>query len=72
MQTAIVRQAMKLLDTAEIPGVTVRAPFEWKVEDPDWRDRYNRVGPEDHEKLLAIGDARRHQRGQTPRDAQKE
>lgn len=68
MQTAIVRQALALLETANGPRTTVRAPFEWKAEDPEWRGRYNRIRPEDREKLLAIGNERRRQRGQPPRD----
>ncbi len=66
MQRQIVALALRLLETAEGPRTTVRAPFEWK-DDPGWRDRYNRVRPEDRERLLAIGDARRAKRGQAPR-----
>ena len=66
MQAAIVGQALHLLEDATGPRTTVRAPFEWK-HDPEWRERYNRVRPEDCEKLLPIGDARRAQRGQPPR-----
>ncbi len=68
MQTDVVRLALNLLDTARKP-TTVRAPVEWKAKDPDWRERYNRIGPEDRERLLAIGDARRQARGQAPRNA---
>ena len=67
MQTAIVKLSLSLLDTATEPRTTVRAPFEWKAEDPEWRERYNRVRPEDRERLLAIGDERRRQRGQAAR-----
>ncbi|MET4698829.1 hypothetical protein ABIE65_001851 [Constrictibacter sp. MBR-5] len=66
MQTEILRRALHLLDTATGPRTTVRAPFDWKSDDPDWRDRYNRVRPEDRERLRAIGDARRKARGQAP------
>jgi len=66
MQDAIVGRALGLLATATGPRTTERAPFEWRP-DPDWRGRYNRVRPEDRERLLAIGDARREQRGQPPR-----
>jgi len=66
MQTEIVRHALRLLESATAPRTTVHAPFEWK-DDPDWRGRYNRVRPEDRERLLAIGDARRARRGQPPR-----
>ncbi|QQS13100.1 MAG: hypothetical protein IPK81_02200 [Rhodospirillales bacterium] len=61
MQTEIVRSAVSLLDTATAPRTTLRAPFEWKP-DPEWRARYNRVRPEDRERLLAVGDARREAR----------
>ncbi len=64
MQTATVRLALRVLETAAGPRTTVRSPFEWKPEDPEWRERYNRVRPEDRERLLAIGDARRRRLGQ--------
>ena len=63
MQTAIVRRALSLLETAAAPGTTARVPFEWKP-DPEWRERYNRVRPEDRERLLAAGVARRDRRKQ--------
>lgn len=66
MQTATVRLALRMLETATGPRTTVWSPFEWKADDPDWRDRYNRIRPEDREKLLATGDARRRSRGQAP------
>jgi len=66
MQAATVAAALRLIESATGPRTTVRSPFEWKP-DPDWRGRYNRVRPEDREKLLAIGDARRIARGQPPR-----
>jgi hypothetical protein len=68
MQTSIVRLALSLLETATPPRMTVRAPFEWR-NDPEWRARYNRVRPEDRERLLALGDERRKRRGQSPRVA---
>ena len=67
MQRATVRLALEVLATATGPRTTVRSPFAWKAEDPLWRDRYNRVRPEDRERLLALGDARRRSRGQAPR-----
>ena len=66
MQSRIVRLALELLESAEAPRTTLRAPFEWK-HDPGWRQRYNRIDPADRERLLAIGDARRSSRGQAPR-----
>ena len=67
MQTAIVRQALGVLESATAPRVTVRSAFEWKP-DPGWRERYNRIRPEDRERLLAIGDERRRRMGQSMRD----
>ena len=66
MQTEILRLALRMLETAPGPRTTVRAPFDWKPDDPDWRARYNRIRPEDRERLRAIGDARRRARGQLP------
>jgi len=71
MQEAIVEQGLRLLETASGPRTTLRAPFDWKP-DPGWRARYNLVRPEDREKLLAIGDARRRERGQPPRAGAKD
>lgn len=66
MQTAIVKLALSLLDSATVARTTVQAPFEWK-HDPQWRGRYNRVRPEDRERFLAIGAERRQRLGQAPR-----
>jgi hypothetical protein len=59
MQAAIVRQAVGLLETAQAPRTTVKAPFEWKASDPGWRARYGRVDPAERDRLLAIGEERR-------------
>jgi hypothetical protein len=72
MQTATVRLALQALETATGPRTTLRSPFAWKAGDPDWRERYNRIRPEDRERLLAIGDARRRSRGQAPREQSAE
>jgi len=61
-----VANALGLLEKATAPRTTVRSAFEWK-NDPDWRDRYNRVRPEDRPRLLAIGDERRRRFGQAAR-----
>jgi hypothetical protein len=66
MQQAIVAQALSLVETADRPRTTATAPFSWRP-DPDWRQRYNRVRPEDRERLLAIGDARRARMRQAAR-----
>lgn len=67
MQTATVRLALHVLGTATGPRTTVRSPFAWKPGNPGWREGYNRVRPEDRERLLAVGNARRRQSGQAPR-----
>ena len=72
MQTATVRQALSLLETVEEPQTTVQTPFQWRTDDPDWRERYNRIRPEDRERLLAIGDERRRKRGQAAREVAAE
>lgn len=68
MQQKIVVQALDLLAGATSARTTRQAPFAWKDGDPEWRGRYNRVRPEDRERLLAIGDERRAKRGQAPRE----
>jgi len=72
MQTATLCLALEVLATASGPCTTLRSPFEWKAEDPEWRERYNRIRPEDRERLLAIGDARRRRMGQAPRQQSPE
>jgi hypothetical protein len=62
MQEAIVRQAIGLLESAVGPRTTVKAPFRWKEDDPDWRTRYGRVDPAERERLLALGEERRRAR----------
>ena len=62
MQTAIVRQALGLLESAAGPRTTEKAPFRWKDDDADWRARYGRVDPAERERLLALGEERRRLR----------
>ena len=59
MQKAIVRQALGLLQSAERPRTTMRAPFVWPEEGALWRPRYGRVNPAERERLLALGEERR-------------
>ena len=59
MQLEILRQALRLFDDAEAPGTTVKAPFTWTQTGATWRQRYGRVGPDNVEKLRALGDERR-------------
>lgn len=59
MQLEIVRDALRLLETAQAPRTTVKAPFSWKEDGAVWRARYGRVDPADRERLLRLGDERR-------------
>lgn len=68
MQTRTVEIALRLLEGATAPRTTVRSPFAWKP-DPGWRERYNRVRPEDRERLLALGDSRRAAQGLAKRSS---
>jgi len=70
MQEAIVRQAIGLLETAEKPRTTVKAPFRWKASDPGWRARYGRVDPAERERLLALGERRRRKQAARARVAE--
>lgn len=58
MQSAIARQAVEMLESAEGPQITVLAPFDWNGV-ADWRDVYNRINPENYEALQAEGARRR-------------
>jgi hypothetical protein len=62
MQKEIVRTAVGLLDSADGPRTTVKAPYRWKDDDPEWRGRYDRVDPANRDRLLALGEERRRQR----------
>ncbi len=65
MQKEIVRLASGLLEQATAPRTTLKAPFVWKDDDPDWRGRYNRIDPADRERLRLLGDERRRARGKS-------
>lgn len=66
MQLKIARLGVDLLESAEGPQTTVRAPFEWNGE-PDWRDVYNRVTPENKDALRAEGERRRVRMAKRPK-----
>lgn len=66
MQKSIVRHALDLLAEAEGPRTTITAPFAWK-DDPGWRQRYNKVTPENRAHLLALGNERRRQQAERKR-----
>ena len=58
MQADIANTAVNLLATVQQPRTTEVAHHQW-TQDPDWRRRYNYVGPENAAQLRSIGDARR-------------
>ena len=66
MQAAIARQAVEMLESAEGPQTTVRAPFDWNGAG-DWREVYNLVRPEDRDALLAEGERRRTRMAKRPK-----
>jgi hypothetical protein len=53
---------LQTLNAAQAARTTVKAPYGWKDDDPDWRTRYDRVDPADRERLLALGEERRRHR----------
>jgi hypothetical protein len=59
MQREIVRNALKLFETASVPRTTVKAPFVWHEDGAIWRARYGRVDPQNRERLSKLGDERR-------------
>jgi hypothetical protein len=59
MQREIVRQALALFETSKSPRTTVKSPFAWHEEGAIWRIRYGRVGPDNREQLLKLGNERR-------------
>lgn len=61
MQHEIVRQALRLLETAAGPRTTVKSPFTWHEDGALWRARYGRVDAADKERLFALGEERRRQ-----------
>ncbi len=72
LQREIVRQALKLIETAETPRTTVKSPFVWGEESDLWRPRYGRVDPADRQRLLELGKERRRlqaMRKETEREA---
>lgn len=62
MQTAIVRQSLELLGSANQPRSTQTTPFVWG-DHRSWRSSYAQVSDGNLEALQALGDARRQRRG---------
>ncbi len=65
-QEQIAEMAVSLLEQAEGPNTTVRAPFEWPGSS-GWREVYNRIHPDEKEALLEEGDRRRERFSKIPR-----
>ncbi len=59
-QAEIAAWACDLMERADGPRSTVRAPIEWP-DGHDWRARYNRISEEKRKALQAEGEARRAQ-----------
>ena len=66
MQFEIAKQAATLLERAERPETTERAPYEWPGPE-GWREVYNRVTDENREALRATGEKRRAYRDALPK-----
>ncbi len=63
MQKDVVALALDLLEAAEQPRTTVKAPFAWK-DDPGWRLRYGRVDAAERQRLRELGEQRRHRQAE--------
>lgn len=63
MQTAIVRQALALLGSADQARSTETTPFVWG-DKRGWRSSYAQVSEDNLDALRALGEARRQRRGQ--------
>ena len=61
MQKQTVEIALQLVDTATEAGAVIETPFRWS-SDEAWKDNYARVGDDNREELLRLGDANRKQR----------
>ncbi|MEZ4493198.1 MAG: hypothetical protein R3C29_07810 [Dehalococcoidia bacterium] len=59
MQSAILRQALDLLEQARYPRTTVQTPFRWSSD--SWRANYMRVDDSNRATLAKLGDERRQQ-----------
>lgn len=66
-QRRIVRLAVELLETAQAPRTTLRAPVAWN-RDATWKGRYARVDPARLAEYRRLGDERRAARDASRRD----
>jgi D-proline reductase (dithiol) PrdB len=65
MQSAIVGQALDLLEHAWQPHTTVQSPFVWNADDDTWRTRFMRVDDTNRAALAAMGEARRRKQAES-------
>ncbi len=63
MQRRIVEIGLELIESARHPRTTVQSPFQWSGGD-EWRAEYNKVSPENIERLRELGEQRRAERRQ--------
>ena len=61
MQKQTVQSALELIVSATEGGSTYETPFKWS-DDEAWKDNYGRVGDDNREELLRMGEANRKQR----------
>ena len=57
-QKRVLGLALDVLQSANRPRTTARAPVEWQ-DDPGWRERYGRVDPAEAQRLREAGEQRR-------------
>ena len=60
MQFDIVNAALRLFTSAEAPRTVEVDPHHWGSD--AWRQRYMAIKPEDRERMLRLGEARRRER----------
>jgi hypothetical protein len=65
MQTRIVRQALRLFETADAAGTTVQCDERWG--DDSWRSRYMEVNDQNREELARKGAELRRRRANRQR-----
>ncbi len=65
MQSAIVGQALDLLERAWQPRTTVQSPVVWNPDDDGWRTRFMRVDDTNRAELAAMGEARRRKQAES-------
>ena len=61
MQKQTVEIALRLIEEATEAGTVIETPFRWSTDEA-WKSNYARVGDDNREELLRMGDANRKQR----------